>query len=266
MIKNIIASFILILVLAGCKKNLLDKNEYWKFEPGNAYVKFIHAYTSAFPSTATPATGPIVTYAVNGSLVSGVNNNGVAYAGIFPTASGQYASVLPGAMNIKTALYRAVGSAAQPSDVVADGSFTLNAGGYYSAFLVDSIPFPAATTPNMVIVSDNVDRAKPGFFKMRFAHMMPTVDTLEIISKNTQAVLFGDLNFKKASSFIEMPLLTKNDTIQLRKKGTTVVLAENRPFFPASERVYTFVSRGIYSIAPSTTIPRSRTLAVYTNQ
>jgi Domain of unknown function (DUF4397) len=266
MIKNIIASFILLLVLAGCKKNLLDKNEYWKFEPGNAYVKFIHAYTSSFPSTATPANGPIVTYSIAGTQVSGVNNNGVAYAGIFPAASGQYASVLPGSLNIKTALYRAAGAAALPTDVVADGSFTLNAGGYYSAFLVDSMPFPAATTPNMVIVPDSQARAKPGFFKIRFAHMMPTVDTLEIFSKNTQTVLFGNLNFKKVSPFIEMPLLSRNDTIQLRKKGTTAVLAENRPFFPASERVYTFVSRGIYSIAPNTSIPRSRTLAIYTNQ
>lgn len=266
MIKNIIASFILILVLAGCKKNLLDNNEYWNFEPANAYVKFVHAYTSSFPSTATPAAGPIVTYSVAGTKVSGVNNNGIAYGAIFPTTGGQYASVSPGTFGIKTALYRAAGATALPTDVVADGSFTLNAGTYYSAFLVDSIPFPPATTPNMVIISDSVERAKPGYFKMRFAHMMPTVDTLEIVSKNTQAVLFGNLNFRKASSFIEMPLLSKNDTIQLRKRGTTVVLAENRPFFPASERVYTFYCRGIYSIAPNTSIPRSRTLAIYTNQ
>lgn len=263
MIKNIIASFILILLLAGCKKNLLDNNEYWNFEPGNAYVKFVHAYNSSFPSTATPAAGPIVTFSVAGTQVSGVNNNGVAYGGVFPTTGGQYASVLPGSLNIKTALYRAPGSAAQPTDVVSDGSFTLNAGGYYSAFLVDTLPFPAATTPNMVIVPDSADRAKPGYFKMRFAHMIPTVDTLELVSKNTQTVLFSNLNFKKVSSFIEMPLLSKNDTIQLRKKGTTVVLADNKPFFPASEKVYTFFCRGIYT---ATTGTRARTLSLYSNQ
>jgi Domain of unknown function (DUF4397) len=263
MIKNIIASFILILVLAGCKKNLLDNNEYWNFEPGNAYVKFIHTYNSSFPSTATPANGAIVTFSVAGTKVSGVNNNGVVYGGVFPTTGGQYASVLPGTLNIKTALYRAPSSAAQPTDMVSDGSFTLNAGTYYSAFLVDTLPFPTATAPNMVIVPDSNDRAKPGYFKMRFAHMIPTVDTLELVSKNSQAVLVSNINFKKVSPFIEMPMLSKNDTIQLRKKGTTVVLADNRPFFPASERVYTFFCRGIYT---ATTGTRARTLSTYTNQ
>jgi hypothetical protein len=264
MIKNIIASFILLLVLAGCKKNLLDKNEYWKFEPGNAYVKFIHAYTSSFPSMATPANGPIVTYAVNGTLVSGVNGNGVAYAGIFPTSSGQYASVLPGTLNIKTALYRAAGVAAPANEVVSDGSFTLNAGGYYSAFLVDTMPFPAAATPNMVIVADSAQRAKPGFYKIRFAHMIPTTDTLEIISKVNQTVVAGSITFKKATPFVELPIFTRADTMQLRKKGTTAILAtQTGNFVPASERVYTFFCRGLYG---STTGTRPRTLASYTNQ
>lgn len=264
MIKNIIASFILILVLAGCKKNLLDNNEYWKFEPGNAYIKFIHVYNSSFPSAATPANGPIVTYSVAGTQVSGVNNNGVAYGGIFPTTGGQYASVLPGTINIKTAVYRAPGSAAQPTDVVADGSFTLNAGGYYSAFLVDSLPFQAATTPNMVIVPDSAQRARPGYFKIRFAHMIPTTDTLEMVSKVNQTVVAGNITFKQVTPFIELPLLAKADTMLLRKKGTTAILAtQSSNFLPATEKVYTFFCRGIYT---ATTGTRARTLTSYANQ
>jgi hypothetical protein len=266
MIKNIIASFIMILVLAGCKKNLLEKNEYWEPQPGNAYVKFIHAYNSLFPSVAAPANGPIVDFSANGSKVSGVNATGagVGYAAVFPLSSGQYVSVTPGSVALKAALTRAAGTAPLPTDVVADGSFSLTAGKYYSAFLVDTMPFPAATTPNIALIADDgLERAKPGFFKMRFAHMIPTIDTLEIVSKNSQTVLASNITYKKASPFIEMALLTRNDTIQLRKKGTTAVLAENRPFFPATERAYTFWCRGIYTATSGT---RARTLSVYTNQ
>jgi hypothetical protein len=265
MIKNSIVSFILILVLAGCKKNLLDKNEVWKFEPGNAYIKFVHAYTSLFPSTAGPANGPTVDYIVNGAKVSALNTTGagLAYNSLFPVLSGQYISVVPGSLTISAVLNRPVGTAPQPNDVVANSSFTLDASKYYTAFLVDTMPFPSSTSPNLVLVQDNVEKAKSGFFKIRFAHMIPTTDTLEMISKNSQTVIAGNLTFKKVSDFMEMPLLSRNDTMQLRKKGTTAILAtQTGAFFPSNERVYTFWCRGLYG---STTGTRARSIGSYTN-
>jgi len=264
MIKNIITSLILILLLAGCKKNLLDKNEYWNFEPNNAYVKLIHAYNSLYPSTATPANGAAVDYFINGTRVSGVNaaGAGTAYSGIFPTTSGQYISVPAGTVSIKTVMTRTTGTPLA-TDVISDGSYTLAAGSYYSAFLVDTLPFPGASNPTMVVLPDDAARAKAGYFKMRFAHMIPTTDTLEIFSKNSQTVMLGNITYKKATDFIELPLLSRNDTIQLRKKGTTAILAEQRPFLPVTEKVYTFICRGIYTATNGT---RARTLTTYGNQ
>jgi hypothetical protein len=98
---------------------------------------------------------------------------------------------------------------------------------------------------------------------MRFAHMIPTADTLEIVSKNTNTVLISNVTYKTVSNFIELPLNTRNDTIQLRKKGTTAVLTDQRPFFPATEKVYTFFCRGLYG---TTTGTRARVLTFYINR
>jgi Domain of unknown function (DUF4397) len=265
--RNIIAILCAAALFAGCAKNKLEENKYWNIQPGNANIKFIHSYTSLFPSVATPATGPVVDYFVNGERVSGTSSTvgvatAISYGAVFPTVSGQYASVATGDVSIKAALYRATGTAL-PTDVIFDGKFKLDGGKYYSAFLVDTMPAPAPANVNIAIVNDDVSRAKSGFFKMRFAHMIPTLDTLEIVSKNSNAVLIGNVTYKTASGFIELPLLTKNDTIQLRKKGTTAVLTEQRPFFPSSERVYTFFCRGLYGTTSGT---RARTLTNYINQ
>jgi hypothetical protein len=265
--KNIIAILCAAALVAGCTKNKLTENNYWSIQPGNANIKFIHAYTSLYPSVATPVAGPVVDYFVNGERVSGTSSTtgiaaAISYGAVFPVVSGQYASVATGDVAIKAALYRATGTAL-PTDVIADGKFNLEGGKFYSAFLVDTMPLPAPANVNIAIVKDEVSRAQPGFFKMRFAHMMPTVDTMEIVSKNSNTVLISNVTYKTASNFIELPLNTKNDTIQLRRKGTTVVLTDQKPFFPTSERVYTFYCRGIYTVTTGT---RARTLTSYTNQ
>jgi hypothetical protein len=265
MSKNIIVSAIALVILAGCEKNLLDKNDVWKFEPGNAYVKFIHAYNSLTPSVATAPNGPTVDYWIGDRKVSGVNQTGagLAYNTLFPSLSGQYVSVSPGTFTIRAVLTRPVGTPSAPTDLVATGSFALNANTYYTAFLVDTMPFPNASSPNWVLVQDNVEKAKSGFFKIRFAHMIPTTDTLEMISKVSQTVIAGNLTFKKVSDFIELPLLTRSDTMQLRRKGATAILAtQTGNFLPSNERVYTFWCRGIYT---ATTGTRPRSIGSYIN-
>jgi Domain of unknown function (DUF4397) len=267
--KNIIAILCAGALFAGCAKNKLEENKYWDPQTGNANIRFIHAYNSLTPSVSTPAAGPVVDFFANGVKVSGIFSNtgtvtAIGYGGVFPIFSnGQYASVAPGDVAIKAALYRAAGSTALPTDVITDGKFSLEAGNYYSAFLVDTMPLPAPANVNIAVVKDDVARAKTGFYKMRFAHMIPTTDTLEIVSKNSNTVLLSNITYKTVSNFIELPLNIKNDTIQLRKKGTTVVLTDQKPFFPATEKVYTFYCRGIYTATAGT---RARVLTFYTNR
>jgi Domain of unknown function (DUF4397) len=255
---KIVAAFCITAIAAGCAKNRLEENRYWSAQPDNANVKFINAFAGLNPSAASPGTGPSVDVFINNAKISAAP---VAYTGLFPAVSGQYASITPGAVALKAVINRSTG--ALPTDVIVNGSFNMVGGTYYSAFLVDTVPLPAPANANIAIVQDDATRAKPGFFKMRFAHMMPTVDTMEIVSKNNNAVLITDITYKTASAFIELPLYTKNDTIQLRRKGTTVVLTDQKPFFPTSERLYTFYCRGVYTATGGT---RPRALSVYTNQ
>jgi hypothetical protein len=266
--KNIIAILCTGVLFAGCAKNKLEENKNWSTQPGNANIKFIHAYTSLTPSTALPASGPVVDFFVNAEKVSGISSTtgtvaAIAYGGVFPLPSGQYASVAPGDVSIKAAVYRAPGSTALPTDIITDGRFSLAAGKYYSAFLVDTMPSPAPANVNIAIVNDDVSRAKSGFFKMRFAHMIPTLDTLEIVQKTGLRLLVTDVTYKKVSDFIELPVFSTSDSIYLRKKGSTTVLTGSSPFFPGSEKVYTFYCRGIYTTTAGT---RARVLTSYTNQ
>ncbi len=256
--KNIIYLLTSAVLLAGCeKKSPLDQNQYWEFKPGNTNIKFINTFAGLNPSAGTTPNGPSVDLFINNVKI---NAGVVSYSGLFPAVSGQYASLAPGSMAIKAVINRATPLA---TDVLVNGNFSLDAGKYYSAFLVDTVPIQSPANPNIAIIEDDATRAKSGFYKMRFAHMIPTADTLEIVSKNDQKVLITDIVYKKASGFIELPLLSKNDTIQLRKKGTTTVLTDQRPFFPSSERLYTFVCRGVYT---ATTGTRPRTLTTYINQ
>jgi Domain of unknown function (DUF4397) len=266
--KNIIAILCTATLLAGCAKNKLKDNYYWTTQPGNANIRFIHAYTSLTPSAAVPAAGPVVDFFVNNEKISGIGSTtgtvaAIAYGGVFPLPAGQYASVVPGEVPIKAAVYRAPGSTPQATDVIANGKFNLEAGKFYSAFLVDTMPSPAPANVNIAIVQDDITKAKSGSFKIRFAHMIPTLDTLEIVQKTGLRLLVTDITYKKVSNFIELPLFSSSDSIYLRRKGSTAVLTGSGAFLPGSERVYTFLCRGLYGTTSGT---RARTLTFYTNQ
>jgi Domain of unknown function (DUF4397) len=266
--KNIIAILCAATLVSGCAKNKLKDNYYWSAKPGNANIRFIHAYNSLTPSSSVPAAGPVVDFFVNGEKISGIGSTSgtvaaIGYGGVFPLPAGQYASVLPGDVPIKAAVYRAPGSTPQPTDVIVNANFRLDAGKFYSAFLVDTMPAPAPANVNIAVVQDDVTRANTGFFKMRFAHMIPTLDTLEIVQKTGLRLLVTDMTYKKVSPFIELPLFSTSDSIYLRKKGSTAILTGSAAFLPGSERVYTFYCRGIYTTTSGT---RARALTFYTNQ
>lgn len=260
MIKNIIPAALLLVAVSGCDKNLLEENKNWASFPNNANVKFINAFTGLNPSAASPVAGPSVDVLINDTKVSAAP---IGYTALFPAVSGQYSNIPAGSVNIKAVINRVAPATPQPGDVLVNGNFSLVAGNYYSAFIVDTMPLPAGANPNIAIVQDDATRAQVGSFKMRFAHMIPTTDTLEIYSKNRQSVVITNVTYKTVSPFVELPLQSINDTLQLRKKGTTTVLTEQRPFFPTSERLYTFFCRGLYTVTSGT---RARTLTVYTNQ
>lgn len=227
----------------------------------NSLLKFVNAYTALTPSgTATP-TGPSVDLYINDKKI---NAGPIGYGSVFPTSAG-YAS-LPfnssTGTNFKVVLNRA-GVSTPNSDILYQANYDFGFGSYTTIYLVDTLPYTNPSSPIIFSTNDKVVAAKPEFHKIRFANMIPSTDTLEIFSKNLQTVLLPGTRFKNSTDFFELPVQRKNDTLQLRKVGTTLLLAELRAFNPTSERVYTVYSRG--QIGAVTGI-RARTLASYTNK
>lgn len=223
-----------------------------------ASLKFVNVYTALTPSTATTPNGPSVDIFVNGKKI---NATAIGYASVFP-APAAYSAVDAGlGVNVKVVLNRTGGSTA--SDTISNKNYNLAAGSFTTIFLVDTLPNPTPLSPIVLPIGESVTSAKFGFYKMRFINMIPSGDTLEVFSKNLNAVVLPGVRYKNATEWVELPVQRKNDTLQLRKVGTTTVLFPLQPFLPTSERVYTIYSRGLIT---ATTGTRPRALTFYTNK
>jgi hypothetical protein len=87
---------------------------------------------------------------------------------------------------------------------------------------------------------------------------------LEVFSKVLQRVIFNGTLYKNGSNLVELPVMTKSDTLQLRKvSAPATVLAELRAFVPTSARVYTVFCNGLITASSGT---RARTLTSFTNR
>jgi hypothetical protein len=100
-----------------------------------------------------------------------------------------------------------------------------------------------------------------------------TYTGFDIFSRRRQANIATDLTFKSASNFSELsvispvqlfpPSILVTDTLEVRRAGSTTVVAQFNGFIPVRKRVYTFVIRGVTSI---TTAPRSVAISGYLNR
>ena len=225
----------------------------------NALFKFINVYTSLTPSGATPAAGPAVDIYINNKKI---NSAAVGYASPFPAPAGYSSITASPATNLKIVLNR-LGVSSPTSDILYEANYNFTIGSYTTLYLVDTLPFTNPSSPIVFSTNEKVSSANQEFIKLRYANMSPTTDIFEVYSKRLQTVVATGARFKSSTDFMEFPLVRATDTLQLRKVGTTTVLAELRPFNPVSSRVYTIYSRGLVG---TTTGLRALTLTSYTNK
>ncbi len=243
-------TIVLATVLMGCskKKDLIDENNKWQFtDPANAaYLRIIHSHAANTP-TLTGTTGPQVFVYLNSQKLNGTS---LSYAGAWPATS-VYAAVPAGLKTYEFVMARM--STATPSvpvpiagDTVARAYFNSTAGKYYSMYLVDT--FPALTT---LITEDALVVPANGNYSIRLVNTTANVtDTLSLFSRLSQTNIISNITHKKTSSFVELPIPIISDTLEVRKKGTTVaayyVGSQTAPqsFSPIGKRIYTVVARG----------------------
>ena len=218
---NAIAALILtaMTVFVACKKNEIT---LLGITPTGARVKFLPACSNC----------PSLQMTANGQLI---NPTGIGYGGVFPTSG--YA-VLP-AGDVTLDFIRTDSSKSLFSTKV-----SLADGKYYSVYVGDTVP-----TPNISLIEDDIKAFQDTVVRLRFVNMLSgkTKDTLDLVYKNTNAVIASGITYGKASTFTFQPTTTA-DTFFYRKTGTTVIypLTANAIFTTKRmSQTLTFLARGL---------------------
>ena len=246
------------LLLFACNKNdLNEQHQGWQFHnTADAQVKFINAYTALTPSAATPASGPAGDLFVNGVKVTATP---VAYGSLYPALGGAFAACASGLVNIKAIVNRTGGNIA--GDTLANGNYQLGPT-THSIILVDPNPNPTPLSPNLLVVGESVSMPAYGKYKIRFMNMIAgPADTLNLYSRRLGGNIGTSIVYKNLSPWVEMPVTSLSDTLELRKAGTTTSIINMNSFVGATSRSYTILARGNTSVSG-----RTRTLTSYISQ
>jgi hypothetical protein len=301
--KNILNLLYLVtsgFVFTACEKNNLDA--YEKAQDLDLFqttqVRFIHAFPSNAINTASPVSittaPPPFDFFVNGQRLNGVTLAGTSpsnltfYFGAFPgvntttpTTNGNngslnntggaaastvlpdYAVVSGGNLRLAAVLNRLTG--ASPADTVIAGNFNLANGKKYTVIAADTIP-----NQRFYLFEDSWYEPNASRYLIRFINMAPniTIPAFDVFSRRTGGYLITGLTYRSATTYLENSVIgtrgLTNDTLELRATGTTTTIAQFNSFFPVSQRVYTFVIRGLTNLPSSN--PRSLALAGYLNR
>ncbi|MFN4284469.1 MAG: DUF4397 domain-containing protein [Lacibacter sp.] len=294
--KKKIGSYTLLLaaltLFGSCKKNNLDDYEAAKdVDATKTQVRFIHAFSSNTINTVSPVTittaPPAFAFHVNGVRLNGVvtpttspswltfyfgafpgvntaspttngsngslNTGGVAASTILP----DYAVLPGGTMRVAAVLNRFTG--ASPADTVIANTVTLDNGKRYTLIAGDTIP-----NQRFFVFEDNWTRPAPGNYQIRIINMAPAIThaAFDVFSRRQARTIATNVAYRSGTNYAEFPvrgtLDLTNDTLEFRPAGTPTTVVQFNGFFPVSERVYTFVVRGLSNL-PTTNV---RTLAV----
>lgn len=251
----------LVSIYSSCtKKDLLDENNKWVYpdDQNVGYVKIMHNYSGKTPALPS-ATSPAMFFYANGAKLNGTS---LGYPAVWPATS-VYGDIQAGPTTFTGVLARmnttVVPNVPAPiaGDTVVTFNINIEKGKFYSVYLVDTTP-----TIRAVIKEENFTVPAAGSYKIRLANFISNpLDTFNLYSRNGRVNLVSNVAHKQISDFIELPLNTINDTLEIRKPGGTAplyyvgggvsVVTTPQPFFPIGQRIYTIVVRGKTSSTPN---------------
>lgn len=242
--KNNILYFIITFFAFGfiaCEKNLLDKNIQWQYaDVTKANLKIVNAYTSNVP---VGATGVGVTRFFVYQNQTKLSGNAIAAVTVWPSTTGGYGSVEPGKSNFYLTLDRRVNNvygAVAVGDTAFKPSLDLKAGTFYSAFLIGASP-----TQEVIIKEDVLTQPQKGFYKVRFANLVPDpARPITIYSRREKKNIVSGLNYKQVGDFIELPVPLISDTLDVFDATSTTALYRFNTFQPVTNKIYTFYAQG----------------------
>lgn len=271
------------LLIISCEKDKLAQNrqDIYINPSTSTQVRFIHALSSNTINTVSPVTATTAPPALN-FFIDGVRVNPISsasqtftssYGGAFPgtaiaaaSSNGNnvfnYAVVPGGIVRVAGAMFRLTGGT--PADTVVATTLSLENGKRYTVVAGDTIP-----NQRFYSFEDNLPTTDTGSYGVRFINLTPVVPAtltgIDIYSRRKAGNIVTNLAYRAASSFVLSPVLVNGvttDTLEIRSTGTTTTLAQFNGFLPVRTRVYTFVVRGVSTLAS----PRNLQIAGYLNQ
>jgi hypothetical protein len=187
-----------------------------------------------------------------------LNGNALSSPGAWP-GSATYASVKPGTTAFNLILDRRVGNNyGKPvkGDTAFSDKINVEASKFYTMFLIGESPKQSIWT-----IEDKLVEPQENFYAARFINLVvsATPKPVDVYSRREKKVLATNLAFRTSTEFINIPVATIADTLDVRDIGTTKILYSFANFNPASRRSYTFYTYGKTGFA-------AERLANYTNK
>jgi hypothetical protein len=253
--KNIVTKSFAVLaagfLLGACEKNAIEEH----YEPTNsgAQIKMIHAAQEApmvnmyLGGAKVTALSPVVT-AAKDTIVTGLSYGGTT---VFPASLG-YTNVPAGSYNVEI---KDTTSARGTSELISKTSATLNDRASYSAFLIGKkdAGFETFVVEDKLPAGSDYKKAY-----VRFVNVMADAPAFDVkavlkatIDKPEVVTPVGvNVTYKGSTAYVAIEPGTYDFPIYVT--GAATAYTTMTGVAPSAGRVYTFYTRGNYTLKPAT--------------
>jgi len=250
----IFGALVLVVGLAACNKDTTYVADPVTLS-SSAYIKFLHVSPSLATITGQADNVTLLNLDLKSNTYSKLTGTPLTYERYFPTTTNVYAAVTAGLKTIKFSL-----AAISQKDSVELflKKVQADAGKYYSFIITDSIK--SASLSKAMFLQDDILTLGSSQIGMRFVHAIwndTAAKNVDIFSIRNNATIFSGRSAGSASSFAPLNYFTTNDTLIVRRAGTTFALASLNGVGFTPGRNYTLVYKGNGAVTTATAKPRS---------
>jgi hypothetical protein len=255
---KLLAALTVVVLLAACNKDttylanpVVNNN--------NAFVKIVHAAPNFSTAWGGIADAVNVFYTADNGMFTKINGTTLAYDKYYPTTTNPYFQIAPATQSLR---FSVGGVLLADSINFYSTKVRVEAGNHYTYIITDSLKNGG------MFLFDVMPTLDTKTYGLRLVHAI-TNDTagktIDVFSSRVQANIFSASAATTASGFISLPTSTLNDTLIIRRAGTTFELARVNGFGGVAGRSYTMIYRGNGAVAPSVTTGKPRGAIIYAN-
>ncbi|MBW0178138.1 DUF4397 domain-containing protein [Sediminibacterium sp.] len=228
-----------MMTIIACEKQA-DKTATFTSASDMAFVNVIHASPNFRQVFNAPDS---INVFINNNKVNGAL---ITYGGTFPTPATSlsgYIALAPGLQNIKLTV---AGRVTPDSIPLTTLSKIFSKGQKYSLIITDAIQ--NARDSSKILLPDVYTKPNPGSYSLRFVNAVST-DTagtlVSVFSTRRNAHIFNSIAQGGVANFQSFPYnIQLNDTLYIRRPGSTYNLDTLNNVSFSNQRVYTLIYRG----------------------